>query len=430
MENQQIREEMTKVQAELQQALNEMIDTVGKKLSPKDRKEIEKEFNDINDVLERLKTGKVWVALFGKTSVGKSAIANSLIGDNVAEVGVEHDKTTVATAYEKEHWKIVDVPGFMGKKVNEDIAIEEAKKAHGHIFVIDGEPYEDEIELFNLVHERLPDTPKIVFVNKWDRIQENTPKKEQEIIRSRIEKKMGIFVKSQEDIVYGSAMLYDRKRDDMIQQELPKLLDRMYEGAGTLAQVMNILDPAERAADLNENINNKIFDIRVKLARKVIAAFSLASAFTELIPFSTLIAHPGILTSMVFAICIIMGKKQDMKKVLQITKNLLQTCAKTIGITFTATVAAVFLVDIVSTALTPVFGIGALLGLAADVLGVGYFNYQRTATLGEVTIDYIRNDFSWGADGQAAVIKQCQKRVKDLYISLKPSHASGKLSVS
>ena len=169
------------------------------------------------------------VALFGKTSVGKSAIVNSLLGADVSKVGVEHDITSKLIYYEKAPWKIVSVPGTMGKEINEDIAIEEAKKAHGHIFVIDGEPYEDEIELFNLVYDKSPDTPKIVFVNKWDRILLNMPKKEQEIIRSLIWKKMGIFVNSPHDIVYGSAMLYDREHDDMRRQELDQLINKMKE---------------------------------------------------------------------------------------------------------------------------------------------------------------------------------------------------------
>ncbi|GAX43618.1 small GTP-binding protein [Tolypothrix sp. NIES-4075] len=169
------------------------------------------------------------VALFGKTSVGKSAIVNSLLGADVTEVGVEHDITSKPTYYEKAPWKIVSVPGTMGNQINEDIAIQEAKKAHGHIFVIDGEPYEDEIELFNLVHEKSPDTPKIVFVNKWDRIQNHIPNNEQEIIRSLIGKKMGIFVNSPKDIVYGSAMLYDREHDDMRRQELDQLINKMKE---------------------------------------------------------------------------------------------------------------------------------------------------------------------------------------------------------
>jgi hypothetical protein len=48
------------------------------------------------------------------------------------------------------------------------IAIDEAHKSHGLIFVIDGEPFSPELKLFECVHNAVPNIPKIVFVNKWD----------------------------------------------------------------------------------------------------------------------------------------------------------------------------------------------------------------------------------------------------------------------
>ncbi|MEH2065351.1 MAG: GTPase [Nostoc sp.] len=418
--NQEIRDEISQVQTELQEALGNLKGQFGKKLNNKERQEIENEFKEINELLERLKTGLIWVALFGKTSVGKSAIINSLMNTDIAEVGVEHDKTTIPTPYTKEPWNIVDVPGVMGEAVNEELAVEEAKKAHGHIFVIDGEPYQDEIELFNLVHQNSPDIPKIVFVNKWDMVENNQPKKDQETIRYRISEKMGKFVKSQEDIVYGSAMLYDQKCDEMIRQELPQLVDRLHESAGTLGALMNILDPAQRAVSLADSINNRIFDTRLKFARRFIGVFSSVAALSGAVPFATFLVHPPLLISMVFTICVIMGKKQSKSEAIKITKNVFGTCGKVIGANFIAAIGFTILADTASTVLTPFGGVGVLVGFLADIGGVGYLNYKYTATLGEVTIEYIRNNFSWGEEGEAKIIKRCQERVKDIYLKLKP----------
>ncbi|WP_392534266.1 GTPase [Nostoc sp. C117] len=418
--NQEIRDEISQVQTELQEALENLKEQFGKKLKEKERQEIEKEFQEINELLERIKTGLVWVALFGKTSVGKSAILNSLIGSDVAEVGVEHDKTIIPTSYKKEPWNIVDVPGVMGEEHNEKLAIEEAKKAHGHIFAIDGEPYQDEIELFNLVHEHSPDIPKIVFVNKWDIVKNNKPKKDQEIIRSRISEKMSKFVKSPEDIVYGSAMLFDQKHDEMIRQELPQLLDRLHESAGTLGALMNILDPAQRAVNLTDSMNKRIFDTRLKLVRRFIGVFSSISALAGAVPFATFLVHPPLLVSMVFTICVIMGKKQSKSEAIKITKNIFGTCGKVIGASFIGTVAIAVITDMTSTVLTPLGGIGILVGFLGSIGGVGYLSYKFTATLGEVTVEYIRNGFSWGEEGEEKIIARCQKQVNDIYLKLKP----------
>ena len=80
------------------------------------------------------------------------------------------------------------------------------------------------------------------------------------------------------------------------------------------------------------------------------------------------------------------------------------------------TVGIVFVADMASTVLTPVGGIGVLVGFLASIGGVGYLNYKYSATLGEVTIEYIRNNFSWGEEGETKIIKRCQERVKDIYL--------------
>ena len=418
--NQEIQKEMSAIQDELEQALKTIIQQYGKKLKDNEREEIEKEFKEINELLERLKTGLIWICLFGKTSVGKSAIINSLINDDVAEVGAEHDKTTVPKAYKKEPWNIVDVPGILGNEIYEKSAIEEAQKAHGHIFVIDGEPYQDEIELFNGIHDNSPSIPKIVFVNKWDLIENNNPKKEREIIREKITEKMGKFVNNPKDIVYGSAMLFNKDCDEMIRQELNGLLDRLYESAGTLGAVMNVLDPAKRAVKLTDVMNNRIFDLRLKLARKFISLFGTVSILAGVVPFASLVAHPPILVSMVFTICIIMGKPQSKKKAIEITQKVFGTCTKVIGFNFINAVGISILLDIGSTTLTPVGGIGIAVALIGSAGGVGYMNYKYTVTIGEVTVEFIRNNFTWGEEGEVEIIKRCEAKVKEIYLKLQP----------
>lgn len=416
MNNQQIREEMSQIQTELEQALKTIIQEFGKKLKDNERKEIEDEFKEIKELLERLQTGLIWVALFGKTSVGKSAVTNSLMNADVAKVGVEYDVTNEPQFYTREPWKIVDVPGIMGKGLNEKKAIEEAKKAHGLIFVINNEPYEDEMESFNLIHEHSPNIPKIVFVNQWDKILNNTTKKDQDTIRACISQKMGKFIQSPEDIVYGSAMLLDKERDEMVRQELPQLLDRLYESAGTLGTVMNVLDPANRAAKLHDSINNRILEIRLKVARKVIGRFGIAAALGIAVPTATVTVYPALLTSMVFTICKIMGK--------EVTKNqagkIMLSCLRILGVNAVLGTTALILADAASTALTPVGGVGLALGGLASITGIGWYCYSQTVKLGELTLEYIGNDFSWGNHNQKDILANVEKRVSQIYQKLQP----------
>jgi uncharacterized protein (DUF697 family) len=306
----------------------------------------------------------------------------------------------------------------MGKEEFEALALAEAGRAHGHIFVIDGEPYKDELDLFEVVQNALPNTPKIVFVNQWDKMQ-NTPRKDRDIVCERIKQKMGKFVASPDDIVYGSAQLYDQQSDTMIRQELPQLLDRMYEGAGTLGQVMNVLDPANRAVQLGGNIREKIYQVRVSIARKVISAFGTASVAGGFVPFTQLLVVPGVLGSMVYVVCRIMGKPtvtKDQAKSMAI--ELAKACGAEIGAEFAAEVG-IGAALVVGSVLTG--GIAAaLIGLGA-LAGLGYYRYRRTVVLGEVTVEYIKNDFSWGGEGRHAVIMKCRERAQQHYMKLTKS---------
>jgi len=54
----------------------------------------------------------VSVALFGQPGAGKSSLINKIVGQKVAEVGVETDKTVEAASYEAKGLRFVDLPGY------------------------------------------------------------------------------------------------------------------------------------------------------------------------------------------------------------------------------------------------------------------------------------------------------------------------------
>jgi GTPase Era involved in 16S rRNA processing len=396
-QRQALAAEMAELQQELTEALGGLVDELGSKLQPHEREELETEIADINELIERLKTGKVWLAVFGKTAAGKSSVVNALLGADIASVGVEFDTTTVACAYDMSAtgdnpYMLVDVPGLMGDPKLEEMAVAEAKKAHGLLFVIDGEPYQDEIELFRTVKQASRTTPAIVFVNKADRL-ELMPSADAAVVRRRIHDKMIEFVDSESDIVYGSAQLYDRQSDRMQRQSLPLLEDRLYNNPGTLGQIVNVFDPANRAELTLETAREKILGARRNVARRVIRGYALAEAGSSIIPFGDIVATPGLLIMLTRSICKIMGEGHgvDAKK---ITVDVVKVCAQMMG---------------------ALFVIGSIGSFAADFLGpIGWilsaagfagFKYQRTLVYGEALLLYIENGFSFGDDAHATIQK-------------------------
>lgn len=397
-----MKDEMAVLQKELQEGLNKMLAEVGNKLSAKEKAAIQQEVDEIIELIERLKTGLIWLAVFGKTSVGKSAVVNALLGEDVAIVGIEHDLTREATPYRKEPWMIVDVPGILGKEVNAKIALEEARKAHGHIFMINQEPYDLEIELFDLVSNHMPDAPRVVFVNQFDRIQATMTRRDREMVIQRIKEKMRKYVKRDEDIIFGSAQLKNDETDEMVRQKLTQLEDRLYADAGTLGQIVNVLDPAKRAANLSNSINNKIVEVRKKVARRVIQAYAIGAVGTGFIPFDSLLVAPAMYGSLAYVLVKIMGGKEpvdfDRRKM---AIDILKACASYLGAEFIAIAA----LETITSALGPI-------GWMVDWAALSFYKYKRTLIFGEATLIYIANGFTFGNDARAAIEKAKEEASK------------------
>jgi small GTP-binding protein len=415
-----IREELSEIQRELRKALWEIINDVGDKLTSEERAAIQQEFDELNELLDRSKSGKVWLALVGKTNVGKSSVINALLGNLQAAVSVLKDSTTVVTTYERDPWVFVDLPGIMGKPNLEQLALHEAKKACGVLIVLEDEPFEDELEAFEIIRQELPDLPMLVFVNKWDRWEQTATQKDREQVRHRISEKMAPFVKSEGDIIYGSAMRRatdpSTGEESMVLQELPQLVERMYEDAGLLGEVMALVDPAGRAVALNDRIRKKILDVRIRFARKVINAFGVAAIASGFVPFNQLLVLPGVYASMIFTVFKVMGKTIDRGTAGSVASQLLGACGQVLGLRVAALVAGDILLDSLLIATGP---FGAILGVLATGSALSYFTYNRTVLLGEVAIEFILNDCTWGAEGQEATIRRCEQRVKELYFSIK-----------
>jgi GTP-binding protein EngB required for normal cell division len=412
--NEQIRKDITQIQDELQDALATLMNEVGSKLKAGERAEIEHEVKELNELLERLKSGLVWISLFGKTTVGKSALANSIIEQDIAGVDIRYDHTIECKGYERKPWMIVDVPGFMGKSHLESMAIEEAKKAHGHIFVVDGQPYADEIELFDKVHTACPNVPKLVFCNKAD-LFDHMPKRDKELVISIVKEKMNKYVQSPEDILFGSAALLDRENDVMVRQQVPHLIDRLYDGAGTLGMIVNVLDPAGRAADISTQMREKISQIRIKIGRRVAAIFGAMEVGAAAIPLSTLITTPGLLSSLAYIEMKIMGKTITKDDAAKIAGEGLKTCGTVLVGDFAAVAGASIVLD-AANLLGP---IGTLVGVIGNVAGLGWWRYRRTVIFGEVMLEFAKRDFSWGGEDKHKVIQDCKQRAIEYHMKFK-----------
>src|SRR5690606_25190713 len=126
--------------------------------SDEERRRLQKDFDELASMADKLETGRVDIVVFGEISTGKSALINALIGREAAAVDVRGGWT-------KEIWKVAwdgcgyVVPGLAQSQVvlidtpglNEvagasrgDLAREAAEQAELILFVTDSDLNETE----------------------------------------------------------------------------------------------------------------------------------------------------------------------------------------------------------------------------------------------------------------------------------------------
>lgn len=182
-----------------------------------------KKFLDSDKVL-------IKIVLFGKAACGKSALINSIMQQEISEIGIHYDRLIYPITYSKPPYEITEVgiSDFSVENKNEIMKLIE--KSELQIFLLEGEPYSQELELFDFIYNANPSKSRIVFVNKSDRF-ELSPKKDVAVIKERINKKMSKYLLNNEDIIFGVASVYDSQNDKMNRSDNPALQERIYKEA-------------------------------------------------------------------------------------------------------------------------------------------------------------------------------------------------------
>lgn len=115
----------------------------------------------------------VSVALFGQPGAGKSSLINKIVGQKVAEVGVETDKTVEAASYETNGLRFVDLPGYGTKNFPKETYFNkfEIDKFDLFLCVSSGKLHQADSEFFQELVKR--GKVCIFVVNKHDDLWED-----------------------------------------------------------------------------------------------------------------------------------------------------------------------------------------------------------------------------------------------------------------
>jgi small GTP-binding protein len=170
------------------------------------------EFARLEAMLGKLERGELHIAVFGRVSVGKSALANALLGEDAFTVGVLHGTTREAG---QRRWQqvagsgvhLIDTPGIdeLDGEARERLAYDVAGVSDLVVFVVDGDMTQRERDALALLART--ERPLLLALNKADRYGED----ERERLIERLREHARGLVRA-EDVVAVSARPAPQKR--------------------------------------------------------------------------------------------------------------------------------------------------------------------------------------------------------------------------
>ncbi len=145
-----------------------------------EKRQLQLDIKQLNEMYDKITSGRVEIVIFGEISTGKSAMINALIGKQVVEVDVQGGwtKQVWGTAWdgaghrvpglESSEVVLIDTPGIneVGGKDRADLAETTARRADLILFVIDSDL--NDTEYSALVELAAVQKPMLLVFNKTD----------------------------------------------------------------------------------------------------------------------------------------------------------------------------------------------------------------------------------------------------------------------
>jgi GTPase len=440
------------IQGELhyQQAQTSLRELVNKlDLTPKERRGLESEIQDLQGMLQKLDNQVVHIAVFGMVGRGKSSLLNALLGESVFATGPIHG---VTQTIDRASWpveseglageqdplvrvslrssgnariELIDTPGIdeVNGEVRERLARQVAKQADLILFIISGDL--TKVEHAALSELRKASKPILLVFNKIDRY----PDADRIAIYEKIRDERVRELLSPDEIVMAAASPLVaravRNPDGSISATLQagppqvaelklKILEILDREGKSLVALNSLLF----ADDLNENLVQRKMQIRDGNANQIIWKAVMAKALAIALNPITVV---DILSSAVIdvAMIITLSKLYGISMTQRGAVGLLQKIAITMGgvsaSELLATLGLSSLKGMLSVAVPATGGASLLPYFSVALTQAGVAGVSSYA-IGQVTKEYLANGASWGPQGPKTVVSHILESLDQTYI--------------
>ncbi|MET0232347.1 MAG: GTP-binding protein [Rhodanobacteraceae bacterium] len=379
-------------------------------IPPAIRTSLASDFARLDTMLKKLERGEVHLAVFGRVSVGKSALANALLGEDAFAVGVLHGTTTNAT---QRAWHevagsgvhLIDTPGIdeLDGEAREKLAFEVVGVVDLVVFVVDGDMTQRELDALKMLART--ERPLVVALNKADRYADD----ERERLLDRLREHVRGLVRA-EDVVAVSARPAAVRRlrvdangveqTELVQQlpDIAALRDRLAAIVAQEGRTLAALNAGLFAGRLSDQVSRRIADARRELAANVIRQYCLAKGVAVAlnpIPVADLLAAAALDAALVMHLGRVYG--------LPLTKTEAGSLIAVISAQLAALMGAIWGVHLVASALK---GMSAGLSTIVTAGAQGALAWYATELVGRAAERYLVAGKSWGDKGPKRVVAE------------------------
>ncbi len=372
------------------------------------RSSLAADFNRLEAMLGKLERDELHLAVFGRVSVGKSALANALLGENAFEVGVLHGTTREATP---RPWQqvagsgvhLIDTPGIdeLDGEAREKLAVEVAGISDLVVFVVDGDMTTRERDA--LAQLAQTERPLLLALNKADRYDDD----ELARLLARLREHAAGLVQP-EDVVAVSAQPPPLRRVsldadgneqvEMIRQgaNIDALRNRLTDVLTREGRTLSALNASLFAGRLTDTVAKRIVVARRELAAKVIRQYCIAKSIAVAlnpIPVADLLAAGALDAGLVMHLARVYG--------LPITRREAGGLIATISAQLAVLMGAIWGIHLVASALK---GISAGMSTVLTATAQGALAWYATEIVGRAADRYLAAGKSWGDLGAKRVV--------------------------
>jgi len=374
------------------------------------RASLSEDYQQVQSMLDKLEHGHIHIAVFGRVSVGKSALVNALLGEQRFSTSPLHGETRNIQSGQWEEFRdgnvyLIDTPGIneVDGNAREQLAKEVAGRADLVLFVVDGDLTQVELNaLQTLAGMR---RPLLLVLNKIDRYSG----RERESLLDALKAHSGQLLPS-ENLVSTAAqpaaqwvirMDEDGRETEQQRQPPPdvaQLKARLWQVLEQEGKTLVALNASLFAGDLSDQVADRVLIARRTLGERVIRTWCIAKGVAVAlnpVPVADLVAAAVVDVSMVVHLSRSYG--------LPLTRSEAGGLVKTIGTQMLLLMGTVWAVNLVSSALK--LGTG---GLSAIVTGgaQGAVAYYSTYVVGQAAERYLANGKSWGEAGPKLAVRE------------------------